>query len=289
MRTTTTKTDPSTNLWAVYKKVADEHDNDLVSKRIGDLDTSLLFVSTFTFPARPILPSQVFLLCQAGLFLVVTSTFIAQMIPQLQSNPAELTNVPLLRILEQDTSFGGTDPLAPVSNVPTGVIKAQPTRFVSLSVTLSVVPIAVLGKQWIHYYTRATTWGNIIDRGKERQVKLVGLQKWGIARNHGVAACDVAVCSSCFRHRPCRLPLGSEPFRRGSDIGGRFDRSHLLRMHRRGRNDSERLSVPDAHVHSAPEGSTVGKGIHPACSCLVEGLVEAKDHRAPTSIYLLVE
>jgi len=42
------KTDPSTNFWTVYKKVADEHDNDLVSKYVGDLDTSLLFVSTFT-------------------------------------------------------------------------------------------------------------------------------------------------------------------------------------------------------------------------------------------------
>ena len=42
------KTDPITNFWTVYKKVADEHDADLVSKYIGDLDTSLLFVSAFT-------------------------------------------------------------------------------------------------------------------------------------------------------------------------------------------------------------------------------------------------
>ena len=40
--------------------------------------------------------------------------------------------------------------------------------------------ISVLGKQWILYYTRVTTWGNIVDRGKERQVKLLGLQKWGL-------------------------------------------------------------------------------------------------------------
>jgi hypothetical protein len=40
--------------------------------------------------------------------------------------------------------------------------------------------IAVLGKQWILHYTRASTWGSIIDRGKERQVKFVGLQKWGL-------------------------------------------------------------------------------------------------------------
>ena len=39
--------------------------------------------------------------------------------------------------------------------------------------------IAVLGKQWIMYYTRMTTFGNIADRGKERQVKLAGFEKWG--------------------------------------------------------------------------------------------------------------
>ena len=38
-------TDPTTNFWTIYKKVADEYDNDLVSKYVGDLDTSLLFVS----------------------------------------------------------------------------------------------------------------------------------------------------------------------------------------------------------------------------------------------------
>jgi hypothetical protein len=42
------KTDPTTNFWTVYKKVADEHDNDMASKYLGDLDTSLLFVSVLT-------------------------------------------------------------------------------------------------------------------------------------------------------------------------------------------------------------------------------------------------
>ena len=54
-----TKTDPTTNLWTVYKQVADEHDNDLVSKYVGDLDTSLLFVSAFASPARLIRLNQV--------------------------------------------------------------------------------------------------------------------------------------------------------------------------------------------------------------------------------------
>lgn len=39
--------DPTTNFWTVYKKVADEHDDDLLKKYTGDLDTSLLFVSIF--------------------------------------------------------------------------------------------------------------------------------------------------------------------------------------------------------------------------------------------------
>ena len=47
------KTDPTTNFWTVYKKVADEYDDDLVAKYVGDLDTSLLFVSTFISLARP--------------------------------------------------------------------------------------------------------------------------------------------------------------------------------------------------------------------------------------------
>jgi len=67
-----------------------------------------------------------------------------------------------------------------VSTIPAGVVRAQSILFASLSVTLFVAFIAVLGKQWILYYTRVTTWGNIADRGKEHQVKLVGLQKWGL-------------------------------------------------------------------------------------------------------------
>jgi hypothetical protein len=42
------KTDPATNFWTVYKKVADEYDDDLLNKHVGDLDASLLFVSIFT-------------------------------------------------------------------------------------------------------------------------------------------------------------------------------------------------------------------------------------------------
>ena len=82
--------------------------------------------------------------------------------------------------MQQNASFGGANPLAPIANISAVVVRAQSILFASLCITLVVAFIAVLGKQWILYYTRATTWGNIVDRGKERQVKLVGLQKWGL-------------------------------------------------------------------------------------------------------------
>ena len=47
--------DPTTNFWTVYKKVADEHDHDLVTQYVGDLDNSLLFVSALT-PTTRLIP-----------------------------------------------------------------------------------------------------------------------------------------------------------------------------------------------------------------------------------------
>jgi len=55
--------DPTTNFWTVYKKVADEHDNDLVSKYAGDLDNSLLFVSTLVSLARMFVLNNVLFPC----------------------------------------------------------------------------------------------------------------------------------------------------------------------------------------------------------------------------------
>ena len=139
----------------------------MVSKYVGDLDTSLLFVSVL-MPLAYRVHLNSFFLSQAGLFSAVTASFIGQIIPESQSDPADLTNV-LHRILKRNTS-----------DIPTSVVRVQSILFVNLSVTLFVALIAALGKQWILYYTRITRWGNIVDRGKEHQAKLVGLQKWGL-------------------------------------------------------------------------------------------------------------
>ena len=88
------------------------------------------------------------------MFSAVATTFIAQILPQ-------------------PSTSGPT-------NASPSAVTARSILFASLAVTLFVAFIAVLGKQWILHYTRASTWGSIVDRGKERQVKFVGLQKWGL-------------------------------------------------------------------------------------------------------------
>ena len=170
--------DPTTHFWTVYKRVADEYDAEMVSKYVTDLDNSLLFVSAFASLRFCIRLNQIPFPFQAGLFSAISTAFIIQIIPGLQPNPIDLTNSLLVRILQQNATFGGADPLKPISNISTSAVQAQSILLASLSLTLFVAFVAVLGKQWILYYTRATTWGNVANRGEERQTKLVGLQKW---------------------------------------------------------------------------------------------------------------
>ena len=64
------KTDLITNFWAVNKKVADEYDNNLVSKYAKNLNTSLLLVSTSSSPVPLIfIPNHVLFLPVGGFIL----------------------------------------------------------------------------------------------------------------------------------------------------------------------------------------------------------------------------
>ncbi|KAJ7636761.1 hypothetical protein FB45DRAFT_696717, partial [Roridomyces roridus] len=51
--------------------------------------------------------------------------------------------------------------------------------YVSLSATLLAALLAVLGKQWLMYYSLAgESRGTIAERGRERQRKHDGLRRW---------------------------------------------------------------------------------------------------------------
>ncbi|KAK7031928.1 hypothetical protein R3P38DRAFT_3508230, partial [Favolaschia claudopus] len=84
----------------------------------------------------------------AGLFSAVASAFIIQIQPEFESTPHPLTVI------------------------------AQSLLYISLGSTLLAALLAVLGKQWLMYYSAAGERGTIDARGLERQRKLDGLQKW---------------------------------------------------------------------------------------------------------------
>ncbi|KAK6985068.1 hypothetical protein R3P38DRAFT_3374876, partial [Favolaschia claudopus] len=84
----------------------------------------------------------------AGLFSAVASAFIIQIQPEFESAPHPLTVI------------------------------AQSLLYISLGSTLLAALLAVLGKQWLMYYSAAGEQGTIERRGLERQRKLDGLIKW---------------------------------------------------------------------------------------------------------------
>ncbi|KAJ7636749.1 hypothetical protein FB45DRAFT_449543 [Roridomyces roridus] len=131
--------DNKTGFWNAYKSVSDEYDKEYQQKYSTDLDTSLIF---------------------AGLFSAVTSAFIIQIQPQIQG------------------PVGGA-PLNSISTtVPIAVLASQCLLYVSLSATLLAALLAVLGKQWLMYYSSAGEKGTIEARGLERQRKFDGLRRW---------------------------------------------------------------------------------------------------------------
>ncbi|KAF8209483.1 hypothetical protein K438DRAFT_1811134 [Mycena galopus ATCC 62051] len=85
----------------------------------------------------------------AGLFSAVDSAFIIQIQPEL-----EVPMPPLITLV------------------------AQSLLYFSLGATLLAALLAVLGKQWLTYYSAAGEHGTVEMRGLERQRKLDGLRRW---------------------------------------------------------------------------------------------------------------
>ncbi|KAJ7613267.1 hypothetical protein DFH06DRAFT_1307943 [Mycena polygramma] len=85
----------------------------------------------------------------AGLFSAIDSAFIIQVQPQIQ--------------------FHGT---------PLILVVAQSLFYISLGSTLLAALLAVLGKQWLMFYSAAGERGTMEARCLERQRKLDGLRKW---------------------------------------------------------------------------------------------------------------
>jgi len=111
----------------------------------------------------------------------VTSAFIIQVQPQLQSDPNEETAA-LLRVLIykiDNTTFGNNVPPIPQwSGPPRTIVQVQAILYASLAASLFSAFLAMLGKQWLNRYASIDMRGSAIERSQNRQRKLDGIITW---------------------------------------------------------------------------------------------------------------
>ena len=111
----------------------------------------------------------------------MTSAFIIQVQPQLQSDPNEETAA-LLRVLIykiDNTTFGNNVPTVPQwSGPPHTIIQVQAILYTSLAASLFSAFLAMLGKQWLNRYISIDVRGSAIERSQNRQRKLDGIVTW---------------------------------------------------------------------------------------------------------------
>ena len=111
----------------------------------------------------------------------MTSAFIIQVQPQLQSDPNEETAA-LFRVLIHkidNTTFGNDVPAVPQwTGPPYIIVQVQAILYASLAASLFSVFLAMLGKQWLNRYASIDTRGSAIERSQNRQRKLDGVVAW---------------------------------------------------------------------------------------------------------------
>jgi len=111
----------------------------------------------------------------------VTSAFIIQVQPGLQSDPNEETAA-LLRVLIHkidNTTFGDNVPTIPQwPGPPHTIIQVQAILYASLAASLFSAFLAMLGKQWLNRYASIDMRGSATERSQNRQQKLDGIVTW---------------------------------------------------------------------------------------------------------------
>ncbi|OAX34030.1 hypothetical protein K503DRAFT_835347 [Rhizopogon vinicolor AM-OR11-026] len=139
-----TAKDPLSKFWGAYKKVASEHDDEMLERCNGNMDIVLIF---------------------AGLFSAINTAFIIAT----QPDPVNTTNTLLVQLI-QITAYGPTSiqpaALSSFAGYPSN-FWTQALAYVSLGFSLLAALGAVLGKQWLGYYkTKRFGRGSLADRCK---------------------------------------------------------------------------------------------------------------------------
>ena len=111
----------------------------------------------------------------------MTSAFIIEVDSQLQPDPGDETAA-LLRVLIykiDNTTFGNNVPALPQwDGPPRTLVHVQAILFTSLAASLFSAFLAMLGKQWLNRYQSTDMRGTAIERSRNRQRKLDGINAW---------------------------------------------------------------------------------------------------------------
>ncbi|KAG1763874.1 hypothetical protein EDD22DRAFT_802050, partial [Suillus occidentalis] len=155
--------DDRSRFWELYKRVAEEHDDDFLERYNSDMDIVLVF---------------------SGLFSAVSTTFIVAMESNLSPDPNDTTHALLTQLVQiglGNFTAAGSTPVAPASTwSPSTInIRIQSIAYASLSFSLLAAFGAVLGKQWLGYYkSHRYGRGSQEERAKRRQEKFDGIVAW---------------------------------------------------------------------------------------------------------------
>jgi len=112
----------------------------------------------------------------------VTSAFIVGVQSELKPDYEGMNNRLLEMLLNATT---GTLPVGPAASVPRWsgpdpvIVQVQCISYATLSATLLVSFLAILGKQWLNRYRQSETHGSVVDRSRVRERKLSGIETWG--------------------------------------------------------------------------------------------------------------
>ncbi|KAG2044088.1 hypothetical protein BDR03DRAFT_846969, partial [Suillus americanus] len=124
--------DDRSRFWGLYKRVAEEHDDDFLERYNGDMDIVLIF---------------------SGLFSAVSTSFIVAMESNLSPDPDDTTHALLAQLVQiglGNFTAAGSTPVSPASTWSPTIanIRIQCIAYASLSFSLLAAFGAVLGKQW---------------------------------------------------------------------------------------------------------------------------------------------
>ncbi|KAK0449020.1 uncharacterized protein EV420DRAFT_1312871 [Desarmillaria tabescens] len=189
--------------WLTYLNEALVFDEEMVEMYKDNIDVLLVF---------------------AGLFSAVLSAFVIQTAQNLQPDYTALVGY------QRATSNVSSIPLSPfyptISFAPSlADIWVNSLWFISLALSLTTALVAVLTKQWLHQYISVVSDISPRGRGRIRQYRYMGLEKWQVPMIIGLLPILLHVSLGLFFTGLCCLSLRTSC---GDCLHSRFPFGHCL-------------------------------------------------------------